>query len=798
MLLDLKQRKRICNQNWNVMERRDFVKESSLLLGGLGAFGSIHPAILKAMNIKPEEGSTFYDAEHVVVLMQENRSFDHCFGSLRGVRGFRDKHTFRKPDGKSVFFQRDGKKTYAPFNLDIKNTKASWMDSLPHDWDNQQYALNKGKFDNWLPAKTSGIDQYKDIPLTLGYYNREDLPFYYQLADAFTVFDQYFCSSLTGTTPNRLYHWSGTLRPENKGDVHPNVVNWTVGYDKNVHWKTFPELLEEEDISWRIYQNELSLEKGMKGEQEPYLANFTNNPLEWFSQYKVKFSPKYYEHAKKKAKELEHKLRQSPENREEFEEALKNYKSDVENYDPKEWEKLSAFEKHIHEKAFTINKNDPHYWDLEEIDPADGEKMYIPKGDILHQFRKDVENKELPTVSWLIAPERFSDHPTSPWYGAWYISEVLNILTQNPDIWKKTIFILNYDENDGYFDHVVPFFAPDNSVQKPDLHGAPGVDYVDSRQKYYNKEKLDDAETVEGPIGLGYRVPMIIASPWTTGGYVNSEVTDHTSVIQFLEKFLNTKRNKQLHTDAISDWRRAVCGDLTSAFRQDREKHKQLRHLHQKSFVEGINAAKEKPVPNNYVALSEEEQSRKSQFFPIQESGLRPANPLDYRFEVNLGNSGILMENKAEKAVPLNVYNRLKLTEDSDFLLPYTLYIKKTKKQKIALEGEYDWEVFGPNGFYRNFKGETTPEIKVYLQSLDNGDVELRCKGYSSSDTLEIQNHYTRKTKETALSEASNYCVKASEFSGWYDLDVRHGSNVWSFAGRAEHGEVSCSDPHWI
>src|SRR3546814_20955207 len=67
----------------------------------------------------------------------------------------------------------------------------------------------------------------------------------------------------------------------------------------------------------------------------------------------------------------------------------------------------------------------------------------------------------MPTVTWLVPPQNFSDHPSAPWYGAWYVSEVLDILTQNPERWKKTIFILTYDENDGYFDHIQPFTSPD-------------------------------------------------------------------------------------------------------------------------------------------------------------------------------------------------------------------------------------------------------------------------------------------------------------------------------------------------
>src|SRR5690606_32889986 len=93
-------------------------------------------------------------------------------------------------------------------------------------------------------------------------------------------------------------------------------------------------------------------------------------------------------------------------------------------------------------------------------DDGETKTVNVPNGDTLYQFRKDVESGELPQVSYLVAPENFSDHPSSAWFGAWYLSEALNILTKNPEVWKKTIFILCYDENDGWFDHVPPFLAP--------------------------------------------------------------------------------------------------------------------------------------------------------------------------------------------------------------------------------------------------------------------------------------------------------------------------------------------------
>src|SRR5262249_11930283 len=152
-----------------------------------------------------------------------------------------------------------------------------------------------------------------------------------------------------------------------------------------------------------------------------------------------------------------------------------------------------------------------------------------PKGDIFHQFRKDVQSGQLPTVSWLVAPENFSDHPSAPWYGAWYVSETLDILTQNPEVWKKTILILCYDENDGYFDHVPPFVAPHPT--KPETGKvSPGIDLA-VEHVWPAQEGLRGHV---GPIGLGYRVPLVIASPWTRGGYVCSQVFDHTSIVQFL------------------------------------------------------------------------------------------------------------------------------------------------------------------------------------------------------------------------------------------------------------------------
>jgi len=134
-----------------------------------------------------------------------------------------------------------------------------------------------------------------------------------------------------------------------------------------------------------------------------------------------------------------------------------------ETWQPGMFEKLSDREKSLHKKSFDTNKNDPRHRQLSDLKYNDNgveRELKVPDGDVLHQFREDVKTGNLPTVSWITAPKNFSDHPSAAWYGAWYVSEVIDILTQNPDVWKKTIFILTYDENDGYFDHIPPFVAP--------------------------------------------------------------------------------------------------------------------------------------------------------------------------------------------------------------------------------------------------------------------------------------------------------------------------------------------------
>ncbi|MBS1606855.1 MAG: phospholipase C, phosphocholine-specific, partial [Bacteroidetes bacterium] len=437
--------------------RREFIKKAMLLSGAAGWNGLFPESIRKALAIDPAPASTWLDAEHVVILMQENRSFDHCFGTLRGVRGFNDPRAIRLPDHNRVWLQTNEKgETYAPFRFDIRDTKITWMGSIPHVRSSQVDAFNHGRHDQWLTAKRSGNPQYADMPLTLGYYTREDLPFNYALADAFTVCDQNFSSGMTSTWPNRLFFWTGTIRQQPDGDTKAYIRNDV--QTGEISWTTFPEQLEKAGIPWKVYQNDLTIGGGFTGEQRAWLANFGCNLLEPFAQYNSRFSARYIASIKTRAESLPAQIatlkdkaaalpagspqRNKIEKEIGIKEALlQQTQKELRTFTPDNFEKLSPKEKALYQKAFTINDGDPDYHRLSSLtyeDNGQQRQLSIPAGDILHQFRHDVDNGRLPAVSWLVGPENFSDHPTAPWDGSWYISEILDILTKNPDVWKKT------------------------------------------------------------------------------------------------------------------------------------------------------------------------------------------------------------------------------------------------------------------------------------------------------------------------------------------------------------------------
>ncbi len=825
--------------------RRDFIKQAAIL-SGIGATGLFPESIRRAMAIEPQPGTTFLDAEHIVILMQENRSFDHTFGTLRGVRGFDDPRAITLPSGDPVWAQPDKEgNRFIPFRLNIKETKSTWMGSLPHSWPDQVDARNDGRYDRWLEAKQTDEKAYAGMPLTLGYYGREDIPFYYALADAFTVCDQNFCSSLTGTTPNRLYLWTGTVRAKQTADSLAHILNEDVDYGRWASWTTFPERLEDLGVSWRIYQNELSLESGLQGEHDSWLANFTDNPIEWFAQYDVRFAATHHEFVLKRLGEIpreisakqaeaasatgEHRDRVKKEISE-LERTLARYQSEQAEFSRERFEALPDRARRLHDRAFTINSGDPDFRKLTELAYRDGDierRMIVPKGDALHQFRKDVGDGKLPTISWLVPSERFSDHPTSAWYGAWYLSEVLDILTKNPAVWMKTIFILTYDENDGYFDHVPPFVAPDPA--RPETGRVSkgidaGLEFISLEQD----RVWHPAQARGSSIGLGFRVPMVIASPWSRGGAVCSQVFDHTSVLQLTEKVLSHKTGKKVEEPNISRWRRAVCGDLTSAFKSADDSPPSLTPLDRDRFVTQIYGAQFKDPPKNFHSLSESELAdlrRNPVGSPLltkQESGIRPSCPLPYELFV----SGSL--NSAGDEIVIRFQAKNALFKDKAAGGPFTAYafttgggyvcrnyaveagdaIEDSWKVSDFANGEYHVHVFGPNGYFWKFSGSAQDpmldaQLAPALAGTESADVEVLLGSTASGTGITISvldNSYgnAEQTKQVAAGARDSVRVSTAKSHRWYDLTLRvTGAPKFErrFAGRIETGAWGFSDP---
>src|SRR6202165_65110 len=447
-------------------DRREFLK----LLSTAAAASAFPASISRALAIPANDRTgSIHDVEHIVILMQENRSFDHYFGTLRGVRGFADPRAVKLPSGKSVFHQPDPSNPdgyVLPFRPTASNLGLRFLEDTPHGWIDTHATWNDGKYDQWVPNKGT---------TAMAHLTREDIPYQYALADAFTICDAYHCSLLGPTDPNRYHMFTGWVGNDGKGGG-PVIDNSEAGYS----WSTFPEVLEAAGISWKVYQDigtGLNAAGGWGNTSNAYIGNYGDNSLLFFNQYRN---------------------------------ALPG----------------SA----LYEKART------------------GTNAAV-SGTLFDNFRKDVLDGTLPQVSWVVAPEAYSEHPNWPAnYGAYYVSEILNALTANPAVWSKTVLRVTYDENDGFFDLVVPPTPPQTRGQ--------GLSNVSTANELYP----GSPGNVSGPYGLGARVPMLVVSPWSKGGWVNSEVFDHTSLIRFVEARFGVKESH------ITPWRRAVAGDLTSAF----------------------------------------------------------------------------------------------------------------------------------------------------------------------------------------------------------------------------------------
>lgn len=652
---------------------------------------------------------TIDDVEHVVFLMQENRAFDHYFGTLRGVRGYGDTRPALLSSGKPVWYQPDGSGVLLPFHPSANDLGMQFLEDTPHSWADTQAAWNGGKYDQWVANKGRS---------TMAYLTRRDIPFHYALADAFTICDGYYCSFLGSTDPNRYHMWTGWLGNDGLGGG-PVINNAEAGYD----WSTYPEQLERAGISWKIYQDVgVGLDAaGFWGwTDDPYIGNYGDNSLLYFHQYQ-NASPG------------------SP----------------------------------LYEKA------------------RRGTNIAIPGtplDGLFEQLRADVRHGRLPQVSWIAAPEAFTEHGNWPSnYGAWYISQVLDALTSNPEVWSKTALFVTYDENDGFFDHLVP--------PTPPRSAADGASTVDTSAEIY----AGSEGAVRGPYGLGVRVPMIVVSPWSKGGWVCSEVFDHTSLIRFLEKRFG-RRKPDLTEGNITPWRRAVCGDLTSAFNFRNPDAEQVSLLDTSSYE-----PPDRERHADYVPTPPSIQS-----VPRQERGLRRARALPYELRVDgaphtgSGTFRIDFKNTGKAGACFQVRSG----NSAEGPWTYTVEAGKSLANSwnlAASQRRYDFSVFGPNGFLRQFRGRVArdaADLDVDVRyDIDDYALIIRVTNQShAACRVVVCGAYDERSLIDVLPRGraleKRWRLKSS--FGWYDLTITTNADrnfLRRVAGHLENGRDSVSDP---
>jgi phospholipase C len=498
------------------LSRRDFLK-AGVALGGAGMVLSTFQGRLLEAALAGASAGSLSDVKHVVILMQENRSFDHYFGRMSDVLGFGDTTTHSSYAGgpatnpATVFNQSmaglyqlaDGSSSLEPFHLFsdpsvvLPSRDGQTTNDITHEWGAQHISWNNGAMDRWAAAHLNptigdGMSTYRDysnplnttaylqgtsVPngiLTMGYYDRSDLAFYYALADAFTICDRYHCSVLGPTDPNRLMSMSASLGADGRegGPVLFTHVQDRPNQIGTLGWTTYPERLTQAGVSWKVYQDPSS--------------NALFNVLPYFKNFA------------------------KPQNAEQVQNAAQG---------------------------------------LAPVYPA--------------EFQADVLAGTLPTVSWIMPPAPNCEHPaTPPEYGEYLVSQILQALLLNPGVWAQTVFLVVYDENGGFFDHVAPP-TPGGTITSSS--GIPSdARYAGEYITGTGGDVSHSLAGIFGPVGLGFRTPAFVISPFSAGGFRCSEVFDHTSTLKFISAVL-AAHGINVALPNISPWRAGVVGDMTSA-----------------------------------------------------------------------------------------------------------------------------------------------------------------------------------------------------------------------------------------
>lgn len=684
-----------------MQDRRSFIRAMIATAGAAGAFA---PSIARALEIPADRRTgTLNDVDHVVILTQENRSFDHYFGTMRGVNGLGDRFAIPAPPvagapDRTVLVQPNEHpdatpRLIAPFRLDTGADFRLYRPlGTPHGFVDGQAAWDNGRMGEWPRFKQNQA---------MAHFTREDLPFQYALAEAFTLCDAYHCALHLSTNPNRLFIWTGTHDPLAKGNG-PALDN---GYDMldpdprghgGYLWTTYPERLMAAGIGFQIYQD--------------MQDNFSDNPLVGFKRYRDAYATPSGDAAILKRRTMSTRS--------------------------------------------------------------------------LDDLKQDVQDRKLPAVSWIVAPAAMSEHPgaSTPLQGADYTARVLDALTANPAVWARTVLLINFDENDGLFDHVPPPAPPARIPGR-----TVGATTVPADDEYHTRSQAAaDAAYLGRPYGLGPRVPLYVISPWSKGGYVSSEVFDHTSILRFLEARFG------VHEPNISAWRRAVCGDLTSCF--------DFAAPDTVEFMATLPATA--PLSERAAELKEIRPPLPQQLAaPVQEPGVRRRRATPYKLDARLvadkdKRALLFVNHSAQRAAVFHVYDVGRL---DDVPARYTVGAGRELAHPVPADNEtVDLFILGPNGFHRrligngraftaSMDGNSTAAVMLTLTNLGATpqSITMTDKAYGAAPAV----------LELAGSETRRIALDLTKSHGWYDYQFTAAGQSWRMAGHVEDGRASYSDP---
>ncbi|MBU3077913.1 phosphocholine-specific phospholipase C [Sphingomonas quercus] len=698
-------------------DRRDFLRIMSA-----SGIASWLPGLIGRAAAIPANNATgsIDDVEHIVVFMQENRAFDHYFGKYNGVRGFGDPRPLRLPGGASVWAQPSAEHPdghVLPYHGDSTISQSFTVNGSAQGHQASLTLYNGGRYDRW--------GQSRELHKRMLHYSAGDLPFYYALADAFTICDAYHCSTLTQTYPNRLHLFTGCNGggglggdPEmnNYGEDETPSADMAMDHPLRpdaYRWTTYAERLQQAGISWKVYQE---------------YDNFGDNLLSVFPAFRP-----------------------------------------------------CARDSELYRRGRSWVSE--HKTGADRI-RSDGEQLVAA-------FREDVAAGRLPQVSWIVTAADLSEHPRAvPAKGEHVCAGLIAALVDHPEVFARTVFIINYDEAGGFYDHALP---PTPPVDPSQGHSTVPVD---GEVKDYGADARA-ANPGRHPIGMGIRVPAIVVSPWSRGGFVCSELFDHTSVIRFMEQRFGVKEPN------IGAWRRSVAGDLTSAF----------------DFTGASASAPALPDTGDFMARVIRSQAGVANAIPARQSptaqmsGQRPFRPLPYALEVAGRVTAdhrfdLVMANRGRTGAVITVHDQ------SDAQAPWHYTIGAGHRHESSQWHDagplrvYDLAVRGPNGLYQRYAGplgQGAPAVEATIVH-GRGGAELRLSNGGSTPVeveVALDAAYPAtggRTRRHRLAPgqrlADRWPLAASD--NWYDLVVTIAGRtdfVRRFAGYVETGRAGRTDP---